>query len=240
MRLDEVGFRYRRRGPWVLRDVTVDLPEGRIIEVTGPNGAGKSTLLRLIAGLRRPQRGTVSARPPTVGYAPERFPTDQPFTARAYLAHVAAMRRIPADRIEDWAERLDCTPLLDVRLPELSKGSAHKVGLIQALLPEPGLLVLDEPFAGLDAATRGALPELLTGLARTGTTVLVSDHQRDLRDLPEVDRLLVTGHTVTAHTGTGTGTGHTEVEYTVIEVVVPTPEAARTRARLLAEGYDAR
>jgi ABC-type multidrug transport system ATPase subunit len=234
MRLDEVGFRYRRRGPWVLRDVTVDLPEGRIIEVTGPNGAGKSTLLRLIAGLRRPQRGTVSARPRTVGYAPERFPADQPFTAQVYLAHLAAMRRVPYSRVEHWAERLDFTPLLNVRLRELSKGSAHKVGLIQALLPSPGLLVLDEPFAGLDSATRSTLPKLLTELAREGTTVIVSDHQRDLKDMPEVDRLRVGGHSVTAFGGVR------DVAYTVIEVVVPADEAADTLAKLRADGYDAR
>lgn len=218
----------------MLRDVTVDLPEGRIIEVTGPNGAGKSTLLRLIAGLRRPQRGTVSARPPTVGYAPERFPADQPFTARVYLAHLAAMRKVPFSRVEDWAERLDFTPLLNVRLPELSKGSAHKVGLIQALLPSPGLLVLDEPFAGLDSTTRAALPKLLAGLAREGTTVIVSDHQRDLKDMPEVDRLRVDGHTVAA------AGGARDVEHTVIEVVVPADEAPDALAKLRAEGYDAR
>src|SRR5688500_8659358 len=214
MRLDEVGFRYRRRGPWVLRDVTVDLPEGRIIEVTGANGAGKSTLLRLIACLRRPQRETVSARPQTVGNAPERFPADQPYTAQVYLTHLAAMRQVPYSRVEGWAERLDFTPLLNVRLPELSKGSAHKVGLIQALLPSPGLLVLDEPFAGLDSVTRSALPKLLAELAREGTTVIVSDHQRDLKDMPEVDRLRVDGHTVTAFGGVR------DMAYTVIEVVV--------------------
>jgi energy-coupling factor transporter ATP-binding protein EcfA2 len=67
------------------------VPRGRIVEVTGPNGAGKSTLLRLIAGILRPRRGTITGRPVRVGFAPERF---QPFPVSTYLRHVAAMRRI--------------------------------------------------------------------------------------------------------------------------------------------------
>lgn len=162
----------------MLRDVTLSLQPGTVTEVTGRNGAGKSTLLRLIAGLRSPRKGAVRDRPSRVGYAPERFPVDQPFTVRAYLAHMAAIRRVPVDAIGSWAERLGFDHLLDVRLAELSKGSAQKVGLAQALMDDPGLLILDEPFAGLDAATRDALPELIAGRAAEGTTVVISNHQR--------------------------------------------------------------
>ncbi|WP_019634853.1 ATP-binding cassette domain-containing protein [Actinomadura atramentaria] len=197
MRLDDVAFRYRRRGPWVLRGVTLDVPSGRIIEVTGGNGSGKSTLLRVLAGLRRPRRGSVTGRPARVGYAPERFPVAQPFTVRSYLAHAAALRRVPKHVVTDWAERLEYTRLLDVRLPDLSKGSAQKIGLTQAFLGDPGLLILDEPFAGLDARTRDALPALLTEHAERGATVIVSDHQRVLDHLPALPRLRVANATVT-------------------------------------------
>ncbi|MFI0487375.1 ATP-binding cassette domain-containing protein [Actinomadura sp. 9N215] len=183
----------------MLRDVTLSLPPGGVIEVTGRNGAGKSTLLRVIAGLRSPRKGTLKERPSRVGYAPERFPVDQPFTVRSYLGHMAAIRRVSTDSVGTWAERLGFEHLLNVRLPELSKGSAQKVGLAQAFMDTPGLLILDEPFAGLDAATRAALPALLSEFAAEGAIVVVSDHQRCIETLPGVDRLRVANGTVTPH-----------------------------------------
>jgi ABC-type multidrug transport system ATPase subunit len=232
VQLEQVAFRYGRRAPWVLRDVTLTVPRGRVIEVNGANGAGKSTLLRLLAGVVPPVRGRVSGRPARVGYAPERFPAAQPFTARAYLRHMARIRGVPANRVATWSERLSFTEMLDVRLPELSKGSAHKVGLIQALIASPGLLVLDEPFAGLDAHTRKSLPDLLSELATAGTSIVVSDHQGDLRELPQIVRWQVSGHTVTA--------GDVPDEYTTVEVNVRADEADALVARLTADGYRAR
>ncbi|MDL4818866.1 ABC transporter ATP-binding protein [Actinomadura opuntiae] len=237
MRLDDVAFRYHRRGPWVLRDVTLSLPAGGVTEVTGRNGSGKSTLLRLVAGLRTPSRGSVRDRPSRVGYAPERFPVDQPFTVRAYLAHMAAIGRVPDDAIGTWAERLSFEHLLDVRLPELSKGSAQKVGLAQALMGDPGLLILDEPFAGLDATTRDILPELIAGLAADGCTVVISDHQRCIESLPDIDRLQVSGGTVTR---LAPGEDPDTPRLTVLEVVVPEGDADTVETKLRADGYTVR
>ncbi|MGK5555267.1 ATP-binding cassette domain-containing protein [Actinomadura kijaniata] len=232
MRLDSIAFRYRRRSPWILRDVTLDLPPGTITEVTGRNGAGKSTLLRLAAGLRDPRRGTVSGRPGRVGYAPERFPVDQPFSVRSYLAHMAAIHGVPAGAADPWIERLALGRLLDTRLPELSKGSAQKVGLAQALLHSPGLLVLDEPFSGLDAQIRDALPGLITDLAAGGATVVVSDHQRVVEHLPGVHRVRVADGTVTA--------ADDDAGWTVLEVVVRTDQADDLETKLRADGHEVR
>lgn len=231
--MEGVAFRYRRGNPWVLRDVTLSLPPGGVTEVTGRNGAGKSTLLRVIAGLRRPRRGVVKDRPGRVGYAPERFPVDQPFTVRTYLGHMAAIRRVPADAVGTWVQRLGCDHLLDVRLPELSKGSAQKVGLTQALMGAPDLLILDEPFAGLDAAARDALPALISELAAGGTTVVVSDHQRCIEALPGVGRLHVADATVTHLPSAGT-------PWTLLEVEVPEEEADTVETKLRADGYRVR
>ncbi|MFI6810796.1 ATP-binding cassette domain-containing protein [Nonomuraea sp. NPDC050328] len=184
MRLSNVSFAYRRRAPAVLRDVDADLAPGDVIEVVGANGAGKSTLLRLLAGITRPTHGTVTDRPRVVGFAPDRFPVDQPFTVTQYLTHISRIRGNPAWR--PWATRLGLDDLLDVRLAELSKGSAHKVGLVQALMPDPGLLILDEPFAGLDADTRAQLPAIITAARTRGAIVILSDHQGGLDDLPAV------------------------------------------------------
>jgi ABC-type multidrug transport system ATPase subunit len=232
VQLDRVAFRYRRRAPWVLRDVTLTVPPGRMIEVEGANGAGKSTLLRLLAGVVPPVEGRVSDRPRSVGYAPERFPAAQPFTARAYLLHGARIRGVPWSACLSWAERLNFTDLLETRLGELSKGSAQKVGLIQALAASPELLVLDEPFAGLDARTRAAMPSFLSDLADEGTTVVVSDHEGDLVHQPNLTRWQVAGHTVSADI--------LRADQTIVEVTVPTDEADALITRLKSDGYQAR
>jgi ABC-type multidrug transport system ATPase subunit len=232
VQLSNVAFRYGRRAPWVLRDVDLTLPPGRILEITGPNGAGKSTLLRIMAGTLRPSQGDVRDRPPVVGFAPERFPAAQPFTVTGYLRHQARIRRAPLAAALDWAARLGLCDLMDTRLSELSKGSAQKVGLVQALFTRPGLLILDEPFAGLDPAIRGALPSILGTLAEEGTTVVVSDHQATLRTMPDISRLRVHGHTVAPPTATD--------EHAVIELVVPAAEADDAVRKLRADGYAVR
>ncbi|WP_262496032.1 ABC transporter ATP-binding protein [Nonomuraea sp. SYSU D8015] len=193
MRLSKISFRYRRRGPFVIEDADTELSPGDVIELTGVNGAGKSTLLRLLAGLARPTQGTITGRPEVVGFAPDRFPTGQPFTVTAYLRHMSRIRG--GARWEPWAERLTMGHLLALPLGELSKGSAHKVGLVQALMAEPGLLILDEPFAGLDADTRDVLPSIAAEVAGRGGIVVASDHQGGLRGLTALRRWsLIDGH----------------------------------------------
>ncbi|MEU6720019.1 ATP-binding cassette domain-containing protein [Nonomuraea sp. NPDC046802] len=92
MRLTKVFFRYRRRDPFVIQGAEAQLAPGDVIELTGVNGAGKSTLLRLLSGLSHPTSGTITGRPEVVGFAPDRFPTDQPFTVTAYLSHMSRVR----------------------------------------------------------------------------------------------------------------------------------------------------
>jgi ABC-type multidrug transport system ATPase subunit len=236
MRLRDVAFRYGRRAPWVLRDVSLDLEPGRIVEFRGANGVGKSTLLRLVAGLLRPRRGEIAGRPARVAYAPERFPSNQPFTVAAYLGHMARMRRLPAPT--PWAERFGLTSLLGVPLPELSKGSAQKVGLVQALSAGAGLIVLDEPFAGLDAETRADLPGTLAELAETGTTIVVSDHQRCLDDLPDILRHRVEDHTVSGRLRHRPADA--PAEHVTLEVRVAADEAEALTAKLRADGHHVR
>jgi ABC-type multidrug transport system ATPase subunit len=179
MRLDEVGFRYNRRGPWVLRGVSVGIEPGEIVVVRGRNGVGKSTLLGVAAGVLRPQHGEVTGRPARIGWVPELFPAEQPFTVSTYLEMMAAMRGAPATEVNRWISRLGLAPFRNERLGALSKGTAQKVGLAQALLVPPGLLLLDEPWEGLDDATRDLVPGIVDEVLREGGSVLVSDHSGD-------------------------------------------------------------
>jgi ABC-type Mn2+/Zn2+ transport system ATPase subunit len=232
VRLDEVWVRYRH-GPWVLRDVTAELAPGEGATIVGPNGAGKSTLLKLAAGLLRPNRGTVRERPGRVGYVPERFPADQPFTPRRYLAAMAAAHgRVAADAaagIEVWAERLRFTSLLDRPIAELSKGSAQKVGLMQAMLGHPELLVLDEPWEGLDAATRGEVPRIVADVLGAGGQVLISDHLGQTGALPGLRRWDLTGGVLREPDGTE--------DVAVIEIEVAGSEVRTAVENLRAAGH---
>ncbi|MEO3771650.1 ABC transporter ATP-binding protein [Micromonospora sp. B9E7] len=235
MRLENVWLRYHRRGPWVLRGVDVRIGPGEVAVVLGRNGVGKSTLLQVAAGVLRPGRGRVTDRPARVGWVPERFPADQPFTVARYLtgmARVAGLGRAAADEaVASWTDRLGLSAFRSVRLPELSKGTAQKVGLAQAMLRPPGLLVLDEPWEGLDAATRELVPELIDEVLAGEGAVLVSDHRGETVRLPAARRWSVADGSLTEETPAADET------LAVVEVAVPAARVAGTVARLRAEGH---
>lgn len=181
MRLEAVGKRYGTRQPWIVRDVTLEAAPGRLIRLEGRNGSGKSTLLRVVAGVSRPSRGTVTGRPHT-GYVPERFPGALPFTGREYLLHMARVHGLRgADvtlRVDGWLERFGATGYANQPLRSLSKGMCQKIAVTQALLPAPGLLILDEAWTGLDAGARGALDTAAAERAADGGTVMFVDHEQ--------------------------------------------------------------
>ncbi|WP_432050005.1 ABC transporter ATP-binding protein [Verrucosispora sp. NA02020] len=235
MRLEDVWLRYRRPGPWVLRSVTIEIAPGEAVVVHGRNGAGKSTLLQLVAGILPPSRGRVRDRPAVVGWVPERFPADQPFTVEGYLDAAARVRGLARDEagraVHRWVERLGLGPFRASRLPQLSKGTAQKVGLAQALLRPPGLLVLDEPWEGLDAAARELVPEVVGEVLAAGGAVLVSDHRGETARLPGARQWTVDGQTVAE--GPWAGAEAT----VVVEVAVPAAGVADAVRRLRADGH---
>ncbi|MEW2129809.1 ATP-binding cassette domain-containing protein [Streptomyces sp. NPDC005435] len=180
MRLEEVGLRYGWRGPWVLRDVRLDVPAGELIRVQGINGCGKSTLLRVVAGAVRPARGRVVGRAGRAAYVPERFPATLPFTSVQYLRLMGQAHGLaPAEaerRGRRLLERFGAGAYAEQPLARLSKGTCQKVAVAQALLGEPALLVLDEAWTGLDAESRGELDEAVEQRVADGTTVVYVDH----------------------------------------------------------------
>lgn len=230
MRLQDVWFRYGRSAAWTLCGIDLTLEPGETAIVAGPNGSGKSTLLQLAAGVLRPVRGAITGRPAVVGWVPERFPADQPFTARTYLRYMAAVHGLDAGaQIESWARRLQFEHFLDVRLSRLSKGSAQKVGLVQALLAPPGLLVLDEPWEGLDAQTRELVPGIVAEVVARGGSVLVSDHLGEVARLPRARRWHVRDGRV--HAGE-------RAKKKVIELAVDAIDAPDALTRLRSAGYE--
>lgn len=182
-RLTGVAKRYRRGGPTVLSDVDLTVGPGDVVALIGGNGSGKSTLAGIVADLIKPSEGTVTGKP-TTGYLPDRFPGGQRFGALDYLTHMGRISGLPTPtarhRARTWLDRLGLAGGYDLPLAELSKGNAQKVGLAQALLIEPRLLVLDEPFSGLDADAHSVLGEILDELRESGVGIAVTEHRPDV------------------------------------------------------------
>ncbi|MEC3974543.1 ATP-binding cassette domain-containing protein [Amycolatopsis sp. H20-H5] len=176
LRLSGVGKRYGK-GELVLDGVDLEILPGRVLGVLGANGSGKSTLLRILAALSRPSVGSVAGRP-TVGYLPDRFPAGQRMSAQAYLRHMGRLRGLDDLSTGDaLLERLALVGGVRTPLRQLSKGNAQKVGLAQAVLARPELLVLDEPWSGLDVGTHGVLGELVAETKARGASVVFTDHR---------------------------------------------------------------
>ncbi|ROQ35052.1 ABC transporter family protein [Streptomyces sp. PanSC19] len=180
MRLEQVGRRHGLRGPWVLREVSLDLPAAALVRVVGTNGTGKSTLLRLLAGVDAPTEGRVTGRPARTAYVPERFPVALPFTAVDYLVHLGRVqglgRTAARARAGEWLERFGAGEHARTALAELSKGTSQKVAVAQALLADPALLVLDEAWTGLDTGARAELDTAVRERLAAGATVVFVDH----------------------------------------------------------------
>ncbi|WP_079141580.1 ATP-binding cassette domain-containing protein [Streptomyces sp. LUP30] len=204
LRLDDVGRRYGLRGPWVLRNVHLELAPGSLTRIDGPNGSGKSTLLRLLAGIDAPTEGRVTGRPRTA-YVPERFPAALPFTAVGYLTHLGTVHGLPrasAERAADeWLDRFGAAAYARTPMTRLSKGSSQKVAVAQALLAEPELLILDEAWTGLDTDARTELERAVAERTAAGSAVVFVDH--DPRRLADVADTVYTVRDSGLHRRTG-------------------------------------
>jgi ABC-2 type transport system ATP-binding protein len=186
----------RFAGHTAVRDLSLTVPRGAVHGLLGPNGAGKTTTIRMILNVIIPDTGTITilGRPSTdskvgnsVGYLPEERGLYRKMKVRAVLRFLAALkgvRRREADRrIDEWLERLTLrTPEKDwgeAKVDELSRGMQQKVQFIGTLLHDPELVILDEPFSGLDPVNAQALKDTVVELKRRGRTILFSTHLMD-------------------------------------------------------------
>lgn len=182
LRLDAVSKRYGR-GRWVLRDVDLTLNAGEVVAISAANGAGKSTLLRLIVGACRPSSGTVGQRPASTRYVPDRVAVNDRMPALTYLTHMGRVQGMTTTAARSQGgELLDRLQLVGhhrTPIRKLSKGNAQKVALAQAVLTSPALLVLDEPWSGLDASAHVELSSIISDVADAGGVVVFTDHRED-------------------------------------------------------------
>ncbi|QZE14077.1 ATP-binding cassette domain-containing protein [Halosquirtibacter laminarini] len=171
-----------------LDNVVLSLDEGDVVGFLGPNGAGKSTLMKIISGYMRPSSGIVSVLgmdiqesrvkvQQEIGYLPEHNPLYDELYIREYLRHVASLYGVkrPKDRVEEMIALCGISKESNKKIGMLSKGYKQRVGLAQALLHDPKVLILDEPMNGLDPNQIIEIRELIKNVS-VGKTVLFSSH----------------------------------------------------------------
>lgn len=176
----------------VLHDISLTMVDGEIVGLLGPNGAGKSTLMKVIVGLAQAQ-GTVVV-PERIGYLPERNPLYDEMFIREYLLFMARIGKVdnPAERVEILIERVGLRPEAHKRIGQLSKGYRQRVGLAQALLNDPDLLVLDEPTTGLDPNQLVEIRTLIRQLGRDRMVILSTHILQEVREM--CDRVIILDH----------------------------------------------
>jgi Cu-processing system ATP-binding protein len=184
----EIGNVVKRFGKVeAVRDVSFGLQEGETVALVGHNGAGKTTLMKLMLGLIRPTAGSIRilgedpaagefAARRRLGYQPENVSFNAALTGRETLAFYARLKREGTGAVASLLDRVGLSDAADRRVGTYSKGMRQRLGLAQALLGEPRILLLDEPTTGLDPALRQSFYEIVEDLRGRGATVLLSSH----------------------------------------------------------------
>lgn len=210
----------------VLRDVCLEIPQGQVIGLLGPNGAGKSTLMKILMGLWRADSGTVEV-PERIGYLPENNPLYEEMYVTEYLEFMAGLtsasskdglsvKRSVRETVASLISLVGLTPEKHKHIRELSKGYRQRVGLAQALLGDPQLLILDEPTTGLDPNQLVEIRALIKNLTsnrqsrsvretvcqaedrsvlcqRSGPSIILSTHiMQEVREM--CDRVVILDH----------------------------------------------
>lgn len=181
-----------------LEHVSLSISRGEVVGLLGPNGAGKTTLIKLIAGIIHPTSGELHAASsdgvwPTIGYKPERLVFPGNMIASQYLQMIAGLANIARPHIEtvvlESLARVNLLPAASKQIKTLSKGMRQRLGLAQALIGDPDLLLLDEPSSGLDPEGQEEMQSYIEELRAGGKTILMSTHQ--LQEVTRVCSLLI-------------------------------------------------
>ena len=175
-------------------DLSLAVYPGRIYGLLGPNGAGKTTTIRMIVNITAPDSGTVKVFADTVtselqdriGYLPEERGLYKKMKVGDQLKFFAALKNVDGkeaeQRVGRWLERLKLTEWKNKKSSELSKGMQQKVQFITAVIHEPDLLILDEPFSGLDPVNVEVLKDIILELKAAGKTIIFSTHQMEVAE----------------------------------------------------------
>ncbi|AOM13172.1 MULTISPECIES: ABC transporter ATP-binding protein [Bacillus cereus group] len=168
----------------------ISLPKGEVLGLLGRNGAGKTTTIKMLLGLLTPNEGTITwdgkafgDSGVTIGYLPEErglYTKSRVIDQLRYFGRLEGMSKKEVDQaIDHWLERLAIPEYKFKTAGELSKGNQQKIQLIAALLHNPELLILDEPFSGLDPVNAGMLASIIEEQVQSGKTIILSSHRME-------------------------------------------------------------
>ena len=185
-----------------VRDVSFEVEKGEIFGILGPNGAGKTTTIRVMLDIFKPDAGTVSVfdgpmneeKKDLIGYMPEERGLYQDITLERCLVYLATLKGLSAgearQRLEDYLERFDLLEHKNKKVKELSKGMQQKAQIIAAILHQPQLVIIDEPFTSLDPINTQLVKDLMRELHDQEVTIIMSTHQ--MHQVEELsDRILL-------------------------------------------------
>ncbi len=186
-------------------EVTFEVQEGELFGLLGPNGAGKTTTIRIILDIYKPDSGSISvlggpmneAKKNRIGYMPEERGLYQDVPLERCLLYLASLknvdRAVARERLEGYLEKFDLQAYRKKKVKELSKGMQQKAQIIATLLHNPELIIIDEPFSGLDPINTRLVKDMLLQIHQQGTTIIMSTHQ--MHQVEELcDRILLVDH----------------------------------------------
>ncbi len=171
-----------------LSDISFSIPKGSILGLLGPNGAGKTTLLRILTGIIKPDSGKIlfydesieKVHFEKIGYLPEERGLYRDMKVEEQLIFLGSLKNVPRhvlkERIHFWLERTGLGLYRNFRINQLSKGTQQKIQLIAAIIHDPEIVILDEPFSGFDILNTQLAKDLILELHKQGTTFILSAH----------------------------------------------------------------
>ena len=175
-------------GKNVVDNISFNMDKPGVFGLLGTNGAGKTTTIRMILGIIKKDSGSITWNGKSVerknvnfGYLPEErgiYPKIKIYDQLMYIAELKGMKRQEADdEIKKWAEKLEVSEYLNMQAEKLSKGNQQKIQFMTAILHNPDLIILDEPFSGLDPINSGLLKDVIIELINRGKYIIMSSHQ---------------------------------------------------------------
>jgi ABC-type Mn2+/Zn2+ transport system ATPase subunit len=188
LKVDNLTVKYN--GKYALEDVSFSVQQGERVAIVGPNGAGKSTLFKALVGLLHPTRGTLNANGAEFGYVTQRSVVDWSFPVTVHdtvmMGRIAKMGWLrwqrPRDReiVRQCLSQVGMLEYANTQIAQLSGGQQQRVFIARALAQEATILLMDEPFSGVDAPSTEAIMEIVEHLPDHGVTVMVSTHDLNL------------------------------------------------------------
>jgi len=192
-----------------VEDVSFSVERGEIFGLLGPNGAGKTTIIRLILDIFKPEGGSIAilggpmseAKKERIGYMPEDRGLYQDIPLERCLVYLASLKGVKREaarlQVGEYLDRFDLAAYRNKKIKELSKGMQQKAQIVATLLHQPELVIVDEPFSGLDPVNTQMVKDLLRDLHRQGVTIIMSTHQmHQVEELCERILLIDHGRTV--------------------------------------------